>query len=76
MYKNFICLGSTDSETTRLDQKIILKISVASAAYGKLQERLWRIELSPPEVNVRYAELLCLAHSFMVRRLGPFTSHK
>lgn len=39
MCKNFICLGSTDSETTRLDQKITLRISIASAAYGKLQEK-------------------------------------
>ena len=42
MCKNFTYLGSTVSESASLDQEITLRMGKASAAYGKLQKRLWR----------------------------------
>ena len=51
MCKNFICLGSTDSETKRLDQKITLRISIASAAYRKLQEKTVKKSTCQYKVN-------------------------
>ena len=42
MCKNFTYLGSTVSESARLDQEITLRMGKASAVYGKLQKRMWR----------------------------------
>ena len=42
MCKNFTYLGSTVSESASLHQEITLRMGKASAAYGKLQKRLWR----------------------------------
>ena len=42
MCKNFTYLGSTVLESASLHQEITLRMSKASAAYGKLQKRLWR----------------------------------
>ena len=42
MCKNFTYLGSTVLESASLHQEITLRMGKASAAYGKLQKRLWR----------------------------------
>ena len=42
MCKNFTYLSSTVSESASLHQEITLRMGKASAAYGKLQKRLWR----------------------------------
>ena len=42
MCKNFTYLGRTVSESASLHQEITLRMGKASAAYGKLQKRLWR----------------------------------
>ena len=39
--KNFVYLGCTITENARLDSEPTFRIGKASAAYGKLQERLW-----------------------------------
>ena len=41
MCKNFTYLGSTVSESASLHQEITLRMGKASAAYGKIQKRLW-----------------------------------
>ena len=42
MCKNFTYLGSTVLESASLHQEITLRMGKTSAAYGKLQKRLWR----------------------------------
>ena len=39
--KSFVYLGSTITDNARLDSELILRMGKASAAYGKLRERLW-----------------------------------
>ena len=72
MCTNFTYLGSTVSQSASLEQEITLRMGKASAAYGKLQKRLWML-LSG--LNVRYIVLLCSVHSSTVQRLEPYTSH-
>ena len=40
--KHFTYLGSTASENARIDQEIASRMGKASAAFGKLQSRLWK----------------------------------
>ena len=39
--KNFVYLGSTISESAKLNKKLMYRMGKASAAFGRLQERLW-----------------------------------
>jgi len=39
--KNFVYLGSTISDSARIDSEITFRMGKASAAYAKLRERLW-----------------------------------
>ena len=39
--KNFVYLGSTISESAKLDQELMYRMGKASAAFGRLRERLW-----------------------------------
>jgi len=47
--KYFIYLGSTISDDARLDGELIFRMGKASAAYGKLRERLWATTMCPFE---------------------------
>ena len=39
--RNFIYLGSTISESAKLDKELVYRMGKASAAFGRLRERLW-----------------------------------
>ena len=39
--KNFVYLGSTISESAKLNKELIYRMGKASSAFGRLQERLW-----------------------------------
>ena len=39
--KNFVYLGSTISDSSKLDKELVYRIGKASAGFGRLQERLW-----------------------------------
>ena len=41
--KSFVYLGSNITDNARLDSELILRMGKASAAYGKLQERLCKV---------------------------------
>ena len=40
--KNFVYVGSTISESAKLDKELIYRMGKANAAFGRLQERLWK----------------------------------
>ena len=39
--KNFVYLGSTISDSAKLDKELMYRMGKASAAFGRLQEKLW-----------------------------------
>ena len=45
--KNFVYLGSTITDNVRLDSELTFRLGKASAAYGKLRERLLETVMCP-----------------------------
>ena len=41
LYKNIVYFKSTISESAKLDNKMMYRLSTARAARGRLQEKLW-----------------------------------
>ena len=59
VFKIFVYLGSTVSQTALLDSEISARIQKASAAFGKLSDRVWIQHTITPSTKVLVYIVFC-----------------